>query len=80
MCTSPTQPAFAGQGIVFAAPAPGGAARQFRVQVSSADESCRWHLYASFRDGTAARTCLEKLRKTGTAARLVVYHSLPCAA
>jgi hypothetical protein len=80
MCTTAACPAQPEQAIVFAAPAPGGAARQYRVQVPAADLASRWRLHASFRDGVAAQACIEALRQAGTAARLVVYRSLPCAA
>ena len=73
-------PAEAEQATLFAAAAPGGAALQFRVQVPATDRASRWGLHASFRDGVAAQACIEALRNGGTAARLVVYKSLPCAA
>ena len=80
MCTTTACPAEAEQAIVFAPPAPGGAARQFRVQVAASDLASRWRLHASFRDGAAAHACIEALRQAGASARLVVYRTLPCAA
>jgi hypothetical protein len=76
----PTRPAVAEHGILFAAAAPGGAARQFRVQVSTPGAEPRWRLYGSFREATAAQSCIDALRSSGAAARLVVYQTLPCAA
>lgn len=68
------------QEVVFAASAPGGPARQYRVQVPGTGSAIRWRLHASFRDAPSAHSCLEALRRQGEAARLVVYRTLPCAA
>ncbi|MEX2173205.1 MAG: hypothetical protein WD872_02515 [Pirellulaceae bacterium] len=50
---------------------PGGMARQFRVQVRDAQMPSQWRLVESFREGTLARECAQRLLTAGATARVV---------
>jgi len=55
-------------------------AKQFRVQVSSAETSTQWKLAGSFCDASAAGDCAANLRKSGKKTRIIACRSLPTAA
>jgi hypothetical protein len=67
-------------GTVVSVSCPGGMARQFRVQVHSAETSSRWKLVGSFRDRAQARECAERLRRDGQQSRVIDCCTLPTAA
>jgi hypothetical protein len=55
-------------------------ARQFRVQTRDERVPGLWRLVGSFRQAEAARAVVERLVKTGAAARVVECRALPTAA
>jgi len=59
---------------------PGGMARQFRVQVASAETPSSWKLVGAFRDLGQAGQCAASLQKAGYQTRVVACSALPTAA
>ncbi len=64
---------------ILAASAPGGTARQYRVQCIS-HTSGEWRLHSSFASLESALQCVAALEKGGQKARLVRYAIAPAAA
>ena len=65
---------------IISASCPGGMARQFRVQVGSAETPSHWKLIASFRDAQTAGEVAVRLSKAGQQTRVVACRALPTAA
>jgi hypothetical protein len=65
---------------LIAVSCPGGMARQFRVQVASAETACHWRMVGSFSNHATADQCAVRWRETGARARVIECRSLPTAA
>jgi hypothetical protein len=59
---------------------PGGMARQFRVQIASAETPELWKLAGSFRDFISAERCAAQLIDAGEHTRVIACTALPTAA
>jgi hypothetical protein len=68
------------QPSVIAVSCPGGQARQFRVQVASADAPNHWKLVGNFRDAASAGHCAIQHSESGQQVRIVACSALPTAA
>ena len=66
-------------GAASMASCPGGMARQFRVQIFSAEIPSHWQLVESFADLSEACSCAERLQDAGEQIRVVAC-KLPTAA
>jgi len=65
---------------IISASCPGGMARQFRVQVESAETLSHWQLAGSFGNAEAARRCAVALQQAGQHTRVIACRALPTAA
>ncbi len=59
---------------------PGSVAPHFRVQVLSDESQPQWKMFATFVDQGLAHICLERLRRSGQAARLIAFRRVSTAA
>jgi hypothetical protein len=65
---------------MISASCPGGMARQYRVQIESAETLSHWELAGCFADAEAARQFAVSLRQSGQHTRIIACRALPTAA
>ena len=65
---------------LLAATGPGNMAPHYRVQTRTDRDDQQWKLVASFSELSLAQICLDRLRRSGKAGRLIAYRRVPTAA